>query len=59
MIGADAIYGKPRDHLDVQSTEIKFPDPADTFNMSLTGASELTLWLRLSSTSLHEHPPLC
>lgn len=39
MIGVDAIISNPRDHLEVQATEVKCADPEDTFNISLTGTT--------------------
>ncbi|TKY66356.1 hypothetical protein E2542_SST09226 [Spatholobus suberectus] len=36
MIGMDAIFNNPRDHLDVQLTEINCPDPADAFSFIIS-----------------------
>ncbi|RDY04614.1 Protein NEOXANTHIN-DEFICIENT 1, partial [Mucuna pruriens] len=42
MIGMNAIFYNPRNHLDVQVTEINCPDLANAFHINLTG-TESTL----------------
>ena len=41
MIGIDFTFSNPKDHMNVQVTEIKCPNATDMFNISLTSTGEL------------------